>query len=226
MKGPSKKLVVKSFEASKDMASCLTFAEGYVGILVGQGINNSYVGKLEWIYTPGVWGIMAETTSGEAVGGILLYVSEEGSTLPFEDIVGKEKMGFWFDKTFDRKEGGELFAVWNSKKTAGMGLSYVLLKAGVALATKLGLQRTYYLVSEYNLRLVQRIGLEVVKKDGIDVHFVFDHVQPISRNYLCVYENKENDPNQTINDLVEKGNLIRSENVLGVELEVDYRLFE
>lgn len=221
MKGPAKKLIVKSFEAANDMASCLTFAEGYVGILVGQGINNSYVGKLEWIYTQGVWGIMAELESGEIVGGVLLYASDGGGALPFEDIVGKDKMGFWFDNGLNKKESGELFAIWNSKKAAGLGLSYVLLKAGMALAAKLGIKKTYYLVSEYNLRLVQKLGMAIVKRDGVDVHFVFDHVQPVSRTYLCVYDSTED--NEVESEKI--GASVQNENVLGVSLEVDYRLF-
>ena len=207
------------------MASCLTFAEGYGGILEGQGINSAYVGKLQWIYTPGVWGILAETQTGDPAGGILLYVAPQVGDMPFEDIVGKEKMGFWFNQDLLREDCGELFAVWNSKKTAGMGLSYVLLKAGVALSSHLGLQRTYYLVSEYNLRLVQRLGLEVVKKDGIDVHFAFDHVQPVTRTYLCAFEHSKMESIPSIQDLAIKGTMIKNENVLGIDLEVDYRLF-
>lgn len=207
------------------MASCLTFAEGYAGILEGQGINSAYVGGLQWIYTPGVWGILAETQAGDPAGGILLHVAPHTGEMPFEDIVGKDKMGFWFNNEFLKEGCGELFAVWNSKKSAGMGLSYVLLKAGVALSQHLGLQRCYYLVSEYNLRLVQRLGLEVLKKDGIDVHFAFDHVQPVTRTYLCFFDNNKRDSNPSILDLATKGSMVQKENVLGVDLEVDYRLF-
>ena len=108
---------------------------------------------------------------------------------------------------------------------AGLGLSYVLLKAGVALSAKLGLEKTYYLVSEYNLRLAQKIGLQAVKKDGVDVHFVFDHVQPITRTYLCEYNHRASATNEGIDELLEKGSTIITEKVLGIELEVDYRLF-
>jgi hypothetical protein len=224
VKKSTKKLVIKTFEAAGDMASSLTFAEGYVGVLVGQGLNNSYVGKLEWISTPGVMGVVAEIEEEEIVGGLLLFLPQEDERLPLEEIVGSDKMGFWFREGFNRKDVGELFAVWNSKKMAGLGLSYVLLKAGVALGAKLGRQRIYFLVSEYNLRLAQRIGMHVVKREGMDVHFVFDHIQPVIRTYLCEYDYTENS-NDLLDGLKEKGAMVIIEKVLGLELEVDYRIF-
>lgn len=215
-----KNLTVRSFEAVKDMASCLAYSDGYSQVLTDQGMNTSYVNSLQWVSTPGIYGILIELEE-EVVGGILLRVPNGKENFPFEEVVGE------MDSKIQRENCGELFAIWNSKKVAGWGLSYILLKAGFALGLKLKLNKLYYLVAEYNLRLANKLGLEVEKDSGNSGSFVFYQTGSSAKAFLCSFSFKgeaeeSNAEKLAIHALSQQGQRTSMETALHRELKIDY----
>ncbi|MBC7387589.1 MAG: hypothetical protein H7329_00115 [Opitutaceae bacterium] len=222
-----RKVKVKSFVANMDMGSCLEFSEGYQQIITEQGINHAYIQKHHWMQSEGIYGVLAEN-EGHIIGGIILFVPVDTSRFPYEDITemsGKTKKRS--PKSYS-KDTGELFALWHSNHVAGWGLSYILLKAGLALSVKLGLKKTLYLSAEFNLRLIDKLGFEPEIENDSPVTYVFQQASfktLISLNSFCPDNNQVAIHQKSeIIELASSGVSVKLESVLGKNLEVEYHI--
>ena len=220
----SRKLTIRTFEAVNDMAACLDFSEGYAQVLTEQGISNAYINSHRWVTTLGIYGVLAEH-QGKVVGGIMLWLPIQEKRFPFEDVIGTPKKGTKNKLEVNTEDSAELFALWHSNSVAGWGLSYVLLKAGLALASKLNIQKTYYLVVDYNMRLSDKLGFETEKKDGMPVHFTLNAASISTKVYLCYYTTQDKVAERekaAIKELAESNHVTKLESVLNGTLEIEY----
>ena len=222
-----KKIQIKSFIANRDLGSCLEFSEGYQKIITDQGINHAYIQKHQWMQSEGIYGVLV-LNNEEVIGGVILYTHSEHSKFPYEEITEisknpkKNKLSNYSQNT------GELFAVWHANHVAGWGLSYILLKAGLALSVKLGLKKTLYLSAEFNLRLIDKLGFEPEVENESPVSFIFQQDSfktTITLNSFCPDDEKIA-RSQKI-EIIELANSVVSvklESVLGKNLEVEYNI--
>ncbi len=222
-----KKITVKSFVANKDMGSCLEYSEGYQKIITEQGINHAYIKRHQWMQSDGIYGILAEN-DGHVIGGVILFIPVDKFSFPYEDVTNfsnKSKK-----KTpFIHQEGtGELFALWHANQVAGWGLSYILLKAGLALSIKLGLKKTLYLSADFNLRLIDKLGFEPELENDVPITYVLQQASiktVITLNSFCS-DNEFVARQQKIDiiELAKSGVSVKLESVLGKNLEVEYHI--
>jgi len=222
----SLKLKIRSFEAVVDLGSCLSFAEGYINVLAGHGINIVYVNRYDWCTSPNIFGIIAEYNE-KVVGGILLYKCKgDECVFPFNEIALLKDDKSNIDS--DCENSAELFALWHSKETSGWGLSYLLIKAGIALSLRLGIEKTMYLVADYNSRMIDKLGLEPVRKNEKNVTFDIKVMSMIEKAHLYQFlnqnglsENMNLNPSYTLSK-EPKHTVI--EYVLGNQFEIEYNI--
>jgi hypothetical protein len=210
------------------MSSSLAFVEGYAHVLIDQGVRNSLVNNMDWLLSENILGILAEH-QGEVIGGVLVYKKTDNKKLPMEELLESEHAGNSLLKDWGNTHDplGEVFAVWHSKKAAGWGISYVLLKSGVALAARQGIKTTLYLVSDYNQRLVQSLGLVSLKKNNMEVYFYIGEGEFMSRSFVYLYKNElpQSIKKSIVSQLINTGTMQKRESILGKQLDIDYRLF-
>ncbi len=227
MTKPTKKIKIWSFETSQNLASCLDFVEGYKRVLTDQNIN--FLKSIDYtaLSTQAQYGILA-SYEGEIIGGLLLYHPTESlPSFPFKTTTLNTQANSPYEVEIIPKTA-EIVAVWNAKKVAGWGLSYVLLKAGLALSVYLGFDKTLYLTADYNIRLVEKLGLELLRVKGHDIFYHFEPNAFQARAYLHLfdmnkysYSKKEKD---AIIEIAKAEQLTTNEAVLGSFLEIEYTL--
>ena len=221
-----KKIKIKSFKASNDVLSCIDFFEGHGKVL--NKINSSFANYQQWFGSEHIYGIVAKQNE-EIIGGLLLfYPTNFNIFFPFEHLL----IGTISNHRFETKNlppnCAEMFAVWNSESASGWGLSYFLLKAGLGLAQQLKIEKTYYLIPEYNIRLAERLGLEPVKHEGANIYNILKTSFSETKVYIYVFDsNPETGNKNTIDPILEitKNNpFISTEKVLGSNFEIEYNI--
>ena len=221
-----KKIKIKSFKASDDVLSCIDFFEGYGKVL--NKINSSFANYQQWFGSEHVYGVVAKHNE-QIIGGLLLFYPENSPiSFPFEKLI----IGTVSNHQLKTKNlippRAEIFAVWNSETASGWGLSYFLLKAGLCLAQHLKIEKTYYLIAEYNIRLAERLGLEPVKYNGAGVYNILKTSFSETKVYIYVFDsNPETGNKNTIGPILEIAQntpFSTTEKVLGSVFEIEYNI--
>ena len=222
---PTKNLKVTSFTANRDMAACLEFSEGYIKILSDQGFGNAYINKHDWMQTEGVFGVLAEYNN-EVIGGVMLFVPQKNENFPYEEVTGAPKKKKNVKSSTHPEGTAELFALWHANHVAGWGLSYILLKAGLALSVTLGIKKTLYLAAEFNLRLIDKLGFLPEIKNEAPITFIFQENTVKSKitlyGFSCEDAMFAGNQKMEIKELASARNLHKIEIVLSRRLEIDY----
>ena len=222
-----KKLKINTFEASRDMASCLDFSEGYFKILADQGMNSTYMTSHTWMQTEGIYGVLVSHDE-KIIGGIILCVPNGNARFPYEELTEPAKRNN--KKRIPSQPEGtcELFALWNSTDVAGWGLSYILIKSGLALAYKLGLKKALYLAAEYNMRLIDKLGFQVEHKDGLPVFYTFQESSLKTKIYLNYFFTEDDrfarNQKEEIRELANSVISHKLETVLSKKLDIEYNI--
>ena len=220
----TKKIKIKSFKASDDVLSSVVFFEGYGRVL--NKMSHSSTDYQQWFGSENLYGVLAEYNN-EIIGGLLLFYPEKQNIIfPFEKLIKGAITNYQLDSKKLIPPCAEMFAVWNSNTASGWGLSYFLLKAGLGLAMNLKLDRTYYLIAEYNIRMAERLGLEPLKQNGVGIYNIISTSFSETKVYLYFFELTSTLGNQnTIEPIIEiaKNNpFITTETVLGSAFEIEY----
>jgi hypothetical protein len=223
------KLRFRSFTATKDQETCERYLNGHVQVLKDYGITNITTNNRQWMTLPNVHGIVAETEDGEVVGGVRVHIADGVHPLPVEKAVGSmdPNVATIINEYFD--EGtGELCGLWNAKSVAGIGISILLVRAGIAIVNQVKLASLFTICADYTLPMVRKVGFIVEDSLGRDGEFVYPNDNYIARVLRKMnaetLETAEEYDRDRIFDL--RNNPIQHTFELGPkgEVEIDYQL--
>lgn len=223
------KLRFRSFTAIKDADTCEKYLDGHVQVLKDYGITNITTNNRQWMSLPNVHGIVAETEDGEVVGGVRVHIADGVHPLPVEKAVGAmdPNVATIINEYFDDGTG-ELCGLWNAKSVAGIGISILLVRAGIAIVNQVRLASLFTICADYTLPMVRKVGFVVEDSLGRDGEFVYPNDSYIARvlrkmNAETLETAEEYDRNR-IFDL--RNNPVQHTFEMGPkgEVEIDYQL--
>jgi len=176
------KLRFRSFTAIHDPETCEKYLEGHVQVLKDYGITNITTNNRQWMSLPNVHGIVAETEDGTVVGGVRVHIADGVHPLPVEDAVGymDQNVATIINQYFDDGTG-ELCGLWKAKSVAGIGISILLVRAGIAIVNQIRLASLFTICADYTLPMVRKVGFIVEDSLGKDGEFVYPNDSYIAR---------------------------------------------
>jgi hypothetical protein len=176
------KIRFKAFHAVASPEICQEFSDAHVQVLRDYGITNITSNNQEWMTLDCVYGIAAYNEQGKIIGGIRLQMSDGIHHLPVEKAIGKMDPkihdivhGFLHDGV------GELNALWNAKEAAGMGLSLLLTRAGIAMSNQVNCSIMLGICADYTLDMFRRVGFVVNNNLGNEGTFVYPNENYVAR---------------------------------------------
>jgi hypothetical protein len=224
------KITFKAFRAVESPEICKEYSDAHIQVLKDYGITNITSNNQEWMRLEGVYGIAAYNEEGKIIGGIRLQMSDGVNLLPVEKAIGKLDpkihdivQGFLHDGV------GELNALWNAKDVAGIGLSLLLTRAGIAMSNQVNCSIMLGICADYTLEMFRRVGFVVNNNLGNEGTFIYPNENYVARvlgilnssNLLTADEYDRsrmlfirNNPNSTATEIGSKE----------IELEVTYQL--
>jgi len=172
----SERLIFKAFRAINDAEACVSFKEGHNSVLKDYGITNITTNNDVWMQNPNMYCIVALSADGkETLGGIRIQISDEENLLPVEKAIGKMDGRIYEIVKRFRDDGGvgELCALWNAKKVAGVGISILLTRAGISVTNQLSINTLVGICGEYTLKMFQKVGFVVDNSLGFNGLFPY-----------------------------------------------------
>jgi hypothetical protein len=111
----------------------------------------------------------------EILGGIRLQISDDENYLPVELAIGKmdDKIYPLIKKLREDGGVGELCALWNTKKIAGVGISMLLTRAGISIVNQLNIKTLVGICADYTLKMFEQVGFVVNKSLGVNGEFLY-----------------------------------------------------
>lgn len=180
----SERLCFRAFRAIEEPEICIRYRDGHVSVLKDYGITNITTNNDEWMKNPNIYGIVAEIYPDmEVVGGIRVQISDEQNWLPVEKAISKMDPRIHDIVKKYREEGGvgELCALWNAKRVAGIGISVLLTRAGISMANQLDFETLVGICAEYTLDMFRRVGFVVDDSLGVKGEFQYPNENYIAR---------------------------------------------
>lgn len=161
-------LKLRAFRAIDEPDTCALFIEGHTNVLASIGIKKVTSSKNEWQYNPAAFVIVVESLDGKKVlGGARVHVSGGSQPLPIEEATGAMDANI-YDLVWQKAQTGtgEVCGLWNSPDLAGYGIgSPLLIRAGIAICSQIGLQSLFALCAPYTVKPVVNAGMVLI--DGI-----------------------------------------------------------
>jgi hypothetical protein len=162
-------LDIRAFRAVDDIESCKLFATGHANVLLDYGVTKVTSSKNDWFQNPNVYVVLVtDKESGKVVGGERIHLANSTLQLPIEDAVSVvDTRIFNLVKNYSTpKYTGELCGLWNAKDIAGRGVSWLLTKLGVAIASMICMDSLFVLCAPYTVEMCQRAGFEIETSIG------------------------------------------------------------
>ncbi len=176
------KLKFIAFKAIDHPDLCERYIEGHIQVLINYGITNITSNNKEWTTWDCVYCVIAEKEDGTIVGGVRVQVADGAHRLPVELAVGKmdEKIYDIVQSYYD--DGvGELCALWNAKEVAGMGLSIMIVRAGISVLNQIACSTLVGICAEYTLKMFKKVGFVVDTSLGNQGEFIYPNENYIAR---------------------------------------------
>lgn len=170
------KLKFRAFRAIDDLESCKQFRDGHVSVLQDYGITNITTNNDSWMSNPYMYVVVAELVdTNELVGGIRVQISTQDQHLPVETAIGKMDPRIHEIVTMYRKHGGvgELCALWNAKKVAGIGVSVLLTRAGISIINQLSFKTLMGICGSYTINMFRKVGFVEDRSLGENGEFLY-----------------------------------------------------
>jgi hypothetical protein len=160
---------IKVFRAVDEPELCQRYLTGHREVLsIYYGITQITSDNPEWPNNPEVYVITAESAyDHELLCGI--RVNKVGGTqpLPVEVAIGKLDPGIYdLVKEHAANGAGELCGLWNSRKVAGQGLSFLLTRMGISILNQLEINTMFGICAELTLPMFEGVGFEIEKSLG------------------------------------------------------------
>lgn len=180
-------LKVKLFRAIDDLESCKRFAEGHANVLRDYGVSKVTSARHDWFYNPGVYvALVLSEDETELYGGERVHIANPEHPLPIEAAVGMVEPNIYpLVKSYISKGvTGELCGLWNSKNIAGRGVSILLTKIGVAIASLLKMDSLFVLCAPYTVSMCQNAGFEIETSIGNNGTFYYPKLDLIATSLV------------------------------------------
>jgi hypothetical protein len=176
---------IRAFRAIDEPEACLRYASEHRKVLEGFNLSNITTNKSDWADDPYVFVITAESEkTGNLLGGIRIQISDGQQPLPVEEAVTH------FDpkivelvKNY-RINGGtcELCGLWNSREEAPqMGITLMLVIAGIAIANQLPINSMFTIVAHYTLKIALQVGYKIERGIGNNGEFIYPNSNFVAR---------------------------------------------
>ena len=174
--------IFRSFRAIDDYETCVRFREGHVKVLSDYGITNITTNNDDWMFNPKVYVIVAEDNLGVVQGGIRVHIADKDHLLPVEEAIGEmDPKIFVMVREFSLSGTGELCGLWNSKAVAGLGISLLLIRAGISIVNQVNLSSLFTICADYTMPMVNRVGFIVEDQLGNKGEFIYPNENYIAR---------------------------------------------
>jgi hypothetical protein len=190
----------RAFRAIDDYETCVGFLKGHVKVLIDYGITNITTNNESWMSNPNVYVIVAEREDdNKIIGGIRVHKADGINPLPVEVAIGYLDPNIYTLINTHIEEGtGELCGLWNAKEVAGLGISLLLIRAGISIVNQFGLCSLFTICAEYTLPMVRRVGFIVEENLGENGAFIYPNENYIARvlkklNAVSIDSADEND---------------------------------
>lgn len=172
----------KVFRAVDEPDLCKQYAEGHVRVLMDYGITNITSNNDEWSRMECVYCVVVLNQDGKMVGGIRMQKADGIHMLPVEKAIGYRDPNIHSIVASYIPEGvGELCALWNAKEVAGIGLSLLLSRAGIAICSQVGISTMVGICADYTLGMFRRVGFVVDETLGDSGQFIYPNENYIAR---------------------------------------------
>lgn len=169
-------LKFRAFRAVNEPETCIEFVEEHRNVLRDYGIINITTNNNTWMHNPNTYCVVAETEIGNKImGGVRIEISDDNSLLPVELAIGKMDVAIYgIVKNFRQNGGiGEICALWNAKAISGMGVSMLLIRAGIAASGQLHIATLISICADYTIKMFQRVGFRVDRSLGLNGEFAY-----------------------------------------------------
>ncbi len=176
------KIKFRSFTAVHDQETCENYLAEHVQVLKDYGITNITTNNRDWMSLPNVHGVVAETEDGRIVGGVRVHIADGVHPLPVEAAVGymDPRVALVINE-YAEHGTGELCGLWNAKSVAGMGISILLVRAGIAIVNQVRLASLFTICADYTLPMVRKVGFIVEDSLGNGGEFIYPNENYIAR---------------------------------------------
>ncbi len=176
-------LIFRAFRAVDELDTCKRFLKGHVSVLKDYGITNITTNNNDWMTNSSIYVVVAESTDGKEIfGGVRVHIADGKNPLPLEMAIGKmDNRVYDIIKSYIDEGTGELCGLWNSKKVAGIGLSLMLIRAGISIVTQINLQSLFTICADYTMPMVKRVGFTVENTIGKNGDFIYPNKNYIAR---------------------------------------------
>lgn len=176
------KLIFRAFKATENRELCKRYLAGHIQVLVNYGITNITTNNEEWMDWDFVYCVIAEKEDGTVVGGVRTQIADGKYPLPVEKAIGKMDPKIHEIVQQYQPDGvGELCALWNAKEVAGMGLSIMLVRAGIAMLNQVKCNTLMGICADYTLKMFRKVGFVVDNTLGNKGEFVYPNENYVAR---------------------------------------------
>jgi len=176
-------LKLRAFRAIDDPETCNLFVEGHTNVLASIGVKKVTSSKNEWQSNPAAFVIVVESLDGKRIyGGARVHVAGGNQPLPVEDATGAmDSKIFELVWKMAQSGTGEVCGLWNSPDLAGYGIgSPLLIRAGIAICSQIGLQSLFALCAPYTVKPVVNSGMVLVDEIGNNGTFYYPKLDLIA----------------------------------------------
>lgn len=166
---------IRAFRAVDEQHTCEKYMAGHSEVLTKYGVTQVTTANTDWFHNPQVYGIIVEALDdNRALGGARVHVVGNVQSLPIEEAIGDLDTSIYQLVQHQVKFGtGELCGLWNSHEIAGRGVSVLLTKVGVALASQLALTSLFVFCAPYTVKMTQDAGFIIETSLGKNGTFYY-----------------------------------------------------
>lgn len=176
------RLTFRAFKASENRELCEKYLEGHVQVLVNYGITNITTNNKDWMNWDTVYCVIAQKDDGSVVGGVRTQIADGTNPLPVEKAIGRMDPKIHdIVKQYFSEGVGELCALWNAKEVAGIGLSIMLVRAGIAMLNQIKCNTLMGICADYTLKMFRKVGFVVDNSLGNKGEFVYPNENYVAR---------------------------------------------
>jgi hypothetical protein len=176
------KLRFRAFKAIENRQLCEKYLEGHIQVLINYGITNITTNNKDWMDWDFVYCVIAEKEDGTIVGGVRTQIADGIHQLPVEKAIGKMDPKIHDIVKHYQTEGvGELCALWNAKEVAGIGLSIMLVRAGIAMLNQVKCNTLMGICADYTLKMFRKVGFVVDNELGDKGEFIYPNENYVAR---------------------------------------------
>ena len=172
----------KIFHAKTNPEICHEYLDGHIKVLKDYGITNITSNNAEWMNWDCVYGVYAIDEDGKMIGGIRVQQADKLHPLPVEKAIGKMDPKIY--RVVDSYYGqgiSELCALWNAKEVAGLGLSVLLVRAGISITNQINSHTMIGICAEYTINMFRQVGFVIDDTLGNEGKFIYPNENYIAR---------------------------------------------